>query len=149
MKTSVLQFKITHLDRPSARRILESSITAGLREVVGTAGLKLVSMRITPDMAAEDPRRFHEVLVSIFMEKGAVLIENKIASRLLERLGRMDISHGLLEKLPEGNVADPEVRRHLELLKGFANTTGKDLEGHAGDSELARGSFAEVYSNGH
>lgn len=136
--------KIATLSKASARRILESSISRGLREVVGPAGLKLVSMELPVEKAAEDPRKFHEVLVSIFMPRGALLIEREIARRLLDRLGKMDGNPGT-----EG-LAEPEIqRRHqVELLREFAKAAGLSGSPSVLSGSLADGYVAQVLAAG-
>ena len=142
--------KAMNLDRNSARRILEKSIADGLTKVIGPAGLKLVAIEIPPEEAAENPKKLHEVLVSIFMERGTMLIEREIAQRLLDRLGKMDISPGMVDKLPEGEPAHGDAHHQVELLREFAKTAG--LPGrprHSSDSmDSTAESFAEAFTTG-
>jgi hypothetical protein len=73
----------------TSRQILESSIEEGLSQVVGESGLRMFSILLEPvDLASADPRKFHELLVSLFREGSAPIIERQIARKLLGKLGR-------------------------------------------------------------
>src|SRR5882762_10487295 len=77
-------------DQMAARQILRKCIEEGLRQGLGESGLAVISSLRPIDSSAEDPRRLHELLVGIFKEEGALIIEAKIAHVLLDKLGSGD-----------------------------------------------------------
>src|SRR5579863_787724 len=124
MKTdfeSRLQASAISPRQKAARRILEECIADGLREVTGEAGYGLVSKLHPLDAAAADPRKLHEVLVSVFKEQGAVVIEREIAKQLLDRLAGG-------ERKPKGTheekTVDVEVHQQVDILRRFAEQAG-------------------------
>jgi len=128
--------------------MLEASIADGLNRIVGPAGFKLITMEVPLHRAAENPKLFHDVIVSIFMERGASLIEREIAKNLLLRLSMPDISHGSAEKQAHGQPAHVDARHQVELLRRFAKSA--DLPGHQSSESIdsAADSFAEAFTTG-
>lgn len=100
---------------------MEECIGDGLRQVAGQDGFELVAKLHPIDLAAADPRKLHEILVSVFAEKGAVVIEREIARRLLDRLaGEEPDSKPIHEKL----TTEGQIQRQVETLRRFAEVAG-------------------------
>jgi hypothetical protein len=74
--------------RPESDAILKLSIEEGLRNLLGESGLRMVLSLYPLDGPSIDPVGFHDVLKGIFMEEGAAILEQEIARRLLEKVGR-------------------------------------------------------------
>jgi hypothetical protein len=135
----------------AARRILEECIADGLREVAGEDGYELVSKLHPLDLAAADPRKLHELLVSVFKEKGAVVIEREIAKRLLDRLAGDEPkpNAGHQEKTVDG-----EIREQVETLRRFAEVAGLPgakgrARGRTADLGSTAVSFADAFTSEH
>jgi hypothetical protein len=73
-------------DQVAARQILRRSIDEGLRDVFDAGGIEMIFRMNPVDSLIDEPRRLHEFLVGVFAETGALLIERKIAERLLDNL---------------------------------------------------------------
>jgi hypothetical protein len=73
--------------RPEFDAILEKSIEEGLRDVLGESGVQMFLSRYPLNQLSTDHFRFHEAMKDIFLEKGAALIEQEIARRLLDKVG--------------------------------------------------------------
>lgn len=100
---------------------MEECIGEGLRRVAGEDGLELVAKLHPIDLAAADPRKLHEILVSVFAEKGAVVIEREIARCLLDRLaGEQPEPESMHEKV----TAEGQIQRQVETLRRFAELAG-------------------------
>jgi hypothetical protein len=67
--------------------MVEQSIQEGIRHVLGESGLAMVLSLHPLSRVSSDPLRFHELLIGIFREDGAAIIEMEIATRLLEKFG--------------------------------------------------------------
>jgi len=135
----------------AARRILEECIADGLREVAGEDGHELVSKLFPLDLAAADPRKLHEVLVSVFKEKGAVVIEREVAKRLLDRLAGEEPMHDTGHAV---KTIDGEVQQQIEILRRFAEVAGLPgargrARGKTADLGLTAVSFADAFTGKH
>lgn len=97
---------------------MERTIEASLRDVLGIGGFEMISKLLPIDLAAADPRRLHELLVSIFEKQGALLVERDIASRLLRSLG--EDSSVRQERSPEERKSKAELQHDADLLSRFA-----------------------------
>ena len=114
-------------ERRVARLILERNIEEGLHEVLGREGSDMIAKLLPIDLAAADPRKLHELLVSIFKLEGALVIERNIAGRLLEGL-RQDV-RPKTRKAPRplkngqsqrSGAANAELEYEANLLRHFA-----------------------------
>lgn len=112
-------------DQTAARRLLERCIEEGLREVLDS-GAEIILRSNPVEQLAEDPRRLHEVLVPIFAEQGAVVIERRIGKRLLDRLG--------------SGQEDRPIRRFAELIQ--SEKKGSSFREQLGSTAA---SFAEAF----
>jgi hypothetical protein len=72
--------------REEARQILELSINEGLREVLGKSGVEMISSLGSTDVFSADPRKLHTLLVSVFADQGALIIERAIMGMLMNKL---------------------------------------------------------------
>jgi hypothetical protein len=130
----------------AARQILETCIEQGLRDTLGQSGFEMVSRLHPVHSSAEDPRRLHELLVGIFREKGALMIESKIASLLLDKLGdgdRPDVERSRTAR--QSRNSDYEaglIRRFTET----ARLPGASSKHNSMESTAA--SFADAFTKG-
>jgi hypothetical protein len=136
----------------AARRILEESIADGLREIVGEDGYELVTRLHPLDLSAADPRKLHELLVSVFKEKGAVMIEREIARRLLDRLASEEGKSA--NPRPEEQSVDREIQHQVEVLRRFAEVAGLPgakirARGKTPDLGSTAVSFADAFTGKH
>jgi hypothetical protein len=81
--------------RAESTAVLERSIQDGLRYVIGESGLEMILKDHPLETLSSDVAGFHAVLVEIFKENGAALIEREIAGRLLDGAGRQRGPSGL------------------------------------------------------
>ena len=131
-------------DQMAARQILRKCIEEGLRQGLGESGLAMVSSLRPIDSSAEDPRRLHELLVGIFKEEGASIIEAKIANILLDKLGSGDRLEAERSSLHgQGGKSEYEVvRRFVEI----ARLPGSRSRNHSMESTAA--SFVDAFTKG-
>ncbi|MDG7005419.1 MAG: hypothetical protein JRM86_00605 [Nitrososphaerota archaeon] len=120
-KISCMERGTNPTEQRAARKTLEDAISESLREMLGGDGLELVSKILPMDLAAADPRRLHEVLVSVFKEKGALMVEREIAKRLLARMG--DAGKGVEAKVRAvrrlADVADLPANHERRLVEAM------------------------------
>ena len=122
-------------DQEGARQILERSIEEGLRSVVGQSGVEMILRLGSVEPFAADPRKLHELLVSIFADQGALTIERAIVGTLMDKLGKADKSgvgsmpNQLLNSGldPRSLNTDGDFEHEMKVFRRFAETV--DLPG--------------------
>jgi len=130
----------------AARQILEKCIEEGLRQALGESGLKMVSSIRTIESNAEDPRRLHELLLGIFKEEGALMIEAKIANILLDKLGDGDRPEEEKSRLAARGGDSEHETRVVRRFAEIARLPGAQSRHHSMGSTAA--SFVDAFTKG-
>jgi hypothetical protein len=127
LKSALEPGPMSHQSRPDLGTVLEESIKEGLREVLGQSGLQMVLSLQPLGHISTDPAAFHDAMTSIFMERGATIIEREIARRLLDKLGGESARDGRVHRWrfqTSVSGADAPARasaREKEVLRKFVN----------------------------
>jgi hypothetical protein len=83
-------------NKPSFDTLVIESVRSGLTFTLGDAGMMVLLKRFELNEIAQDPKRFHILLVRVFKEQGASVIEREIARELFELINERSV---LLELL--------------------------------------------------
>jgi hypothetical protein len=122
-------------NRKEARQILELSINEGLREVLGKSGVEMISSLGSADVFSADPRKLHDLLVSVFADQGALIIERAIMGALMNKLdnagapraGSRPSPLSNSGRAPAGLKQDVDSERKTKVFRLFAEIA--DLPG--------------------
>jgi hypothetical protein len=116
-------------DTTQARRVLQASIEQGMGAVLGKSGLDMITRSAPLEVLASDPRKLHEILVSIFTKKGALIIEREIARSLLDALG--EATHDAADQVGANSAVDNDLERQRNVVRLFAKVAALP-KGHLG-----------------
>lgn len=106
--------------------LLDQSVEEGLRYVLGESGLQMVLALYPLEDLSKDPGEFHLAMASIFKPRGAAMIEQEIARRLLDlagdqRMGAGRKGHRWLSSLRTGERRSGTISASdMKTLRRFA-----------------------------
>jgi hypothetical protein len=91
-------------NKPSFETLVIESAKSGLTYTLGDAGMQVLLKRFELSEIAQHPKKFHALLVRVFQEQGASIIEREIVRELFELINERSV---LVELL-----SSPEATKH-------------------------------------